>query len=343
MKLDVTLRIGDLAEVPSAARVAEKLGFCGLWTSDTGHNPILPLVLAAEHTERIQLGTAILVAFARSPMDVAYQAWDLARYSRGRFILGLGTQVPAHIRRRFSMEWKQPAAAALEDYVGALRAIWNAWQSGNRLDYRGTYYTHTLMSPFFNPGSHDYPHIPIYTAGVNQRMCRLAGAVSDGFHVHPFHSREYLQQVVLPAIQEGAASTGRDPGSIEMVSGIFVAAGDQPSEIEAARQLIRQQVAFYASTPDYAAVMDLHGWGEVRQELSRLASQQNWAEMPSLITDEMLEAFAITCPWSELAQHIHQKYDGILDRVTLYLPFDPSRDGERWASLCTALGAADVH
>lgn len=337
MKFDVALWVDNLIEVPTIARAAEKVGFNALWTSDTNHNPIMPLVLAAEHTRQVMLGTAILVAFARSPMDVAYQAWDLAQFSRGRFLLGLGTQVPAHIRRRFSMAWMQPSVDALRDYIGALRAIWQAWQRGERLNYRGRFYTHTLMSPFFNPGSHDYPDIPIYTAGVNRRMCQLAGEVSNGFHVHPFHTRRYLEELVQPAIATGAELAGRELSEIEMSSAILIASGESQVEIDNMAQAMRQQIAFYASTPSYAAVMSLHGWDEERQALSKLASRQSWSEMPALISDEMLEAFAIICPWDELAQQIRTKYDGLLDRVTLYLPFDPRQDQQRWSGLCKAL------
>lgn len=336
MNIDVTMWVHDLGQVPVAAQAAERLGFDTLWTSDTNHNPLFPLVLAAEHTQRIQLGTSIVVAFARSPMDLAYQAWDLARYSQGRFILGLGTQVPAHITRRFGMEWKTPAAEALGEYVGALRAIWHAWQTGERLNFRGRFFKLTLMAPFFDPGPQDYPKVPIYTAGVNLRMCRLAGEVSDGFHVHPFHTRRYLQDVILEAITEGAASAGRRLSDVDISSAIFVAAGDNQAETDAAVAFVRQQVAFYASTPSYAAVMDLHGWGGIRDKLSRLAVRKRWGDMGALITDEMVDEFAIICSWSELPQKIREKYNGLLNRVTLYKPFDPTQDQERWAEICTA-------
>jgi probable F420-dependent oxidoreductase len=239
MKIDVALWVQDLGQVPAAARAAEKLGFGCFWTSDTNHNPLFPHVLAAEHTQRIQLGTSIVVAFARSPMDLAYQAWDLARYSQGRFLLGLGTQVAAHITRRFGMEWRTPAADHLREYIAALRAIWQAWQTGERLNFRGQFYKLTLMAPFFDPGPHDHPEIPIYTAGVNLRMCRLAGEVSDGFHVHPFHTRRYLQEVVLNAIAEGAASAGRRLTDVDVSSAILIAAGDSQAEIDAAVGFVR--------------------------------------------------------------------------------------------------------
>jgi probable F420-dependent oxidoreductase len=336
MKIDVALWVDDLNQVPAAAQSAEDLGFSALWSTDTNHNPLFPLVLAAEHTERIKLGTSILVAFARSPMDVAYQAWDLARYSQGRFILGLGTQVPAHITRRFGMDWKTPAVDHLEEYVAALRAIWQAWQTGERLNFRGDFYKLTLMAPFFDPGPHKHSDIPIYTAGVNLLMCRRAGAISDGFHVHPFHTRRYLQEVVLDAIAEGATGAGRQIDELDISSAIFTAAGDNQAEIDAAISFVRHQVAFYASTPSYAPVMELHGWGDVREELSRLAVRKRWGEMGELISDEMVAEFAIICRWHELPQKIHEKYDGLLDRVTLYQRFDPSQDQERWAAICAA-------
>jgi probable F420-dependent oxidoreductase len=336
MRIDVALWVDDLRQVPAAAQAAEKLGFSALWTSDTSHNPLFPLVLAAEHTRRIQLGTAIVVAFARSPMDVAYQAWDLACYSEGRFLLGLGTQVAAHITRRFGMEWKTPAVEALREYVGALRAIWHAWQTGERLNFRGRFYKLTLMAPFFDPGPCDYPEVPIYTAGVNLRMCRLAGEVSDGFHVHPFHTRRYLGEVVLPAVAEGAASAGRELSDVDVSSAIFVAAGDNQAEIDSAVAFVRQQVSFYASTPSYAPVMDLHGWGAAREKLSRLAVRKRWDEMGALIDDEMVAEFAPICSWSELPAKIREKYEGLLDRVTLYTRFDPTQDQERWAAICAA-------
>jgi probable F420-dependent oxidoreductase len=336
VKIDVALWVDDLNKVPAAAEAAEELGFSALWTSDVNHNPLFPLLLAAEHTHKIQLGTSILVAFARSPMDVAYQAWDLARYSRGRFILGLGTQVAAHITRRFGMDWKTPAADALREYVAALRAIWHAWQTGERLNFRGDFYKLTLMAPFFDPGPQDFPDVPIYTAGVNLRMCRLAGEVSDGFHVHPFHTCQYLEDVVREAIAEGATNAGRKLSDLDISSAIFAAAGDTQSEIDVAAEFVRQQVAFYASTPSYAPVMDLHGWSEVQDKLSRLAVRKRWDEMSTLVSDEMVSEFAIICSWDELPAKIHEKYAGLLDRVTLYTPFNPTQDQERWASICRA-------
>lgn len=334
MKIDAALWVNDLSKAAETARAAEEVGFDALWTSDIAHNPLFPLVLAAPQTERIKLGTAILVAFARSPMDVAYQAWDLAQLSGGRFLLGLGTQVQAHIERRFGMQWQTPAADRLRDYILALRAIWQSWQKGERLNYRGDFYKLTLMTPFFDPGPIDFPQIPIYTAGVNERMCRLAGELSDGFHAHPFHTRRYLEELVIPAIEDGATAAGRHRADIALSSAVFVATGRNQPEMDAAIAAVRQQVSFYASTPDYAAVMDLHGWSAVREELSRLASRKQWADMPALVSDEMVDAFAVVCPPQELSARLRAKYAGVLDRITLYMPFDP-KQRELWKLLLT--------
>lgn len=329
MKIDTALFVHDLNEVPAAARKAEELGFDGIWTQDTQHNPLFPLVLAAEHTERLALGTAILVAFARSPMDVAYQAWDLAQMSRGRLILGLGTQVKPHIERRFSMPWDAPVPK-LREYVHALHAIWHSWQTGEKLNFRGDYYTFTLMSPFFNPGPIDYPDIPIYLAGVNEGLCRLAGELADGFHLHPYHSVKYVEERVFPWIEAGATSQGRSLDDVAITTTVFVVTGDTEADIEAATPAVRQQIAFYASTPTYRTIMEVHGWDDVAEELSKLARRQKWEQMGGLITDEMLHAFAVVAPRDELATAVRARYDGILDRVTYYSEFLPDVDDEFW-------------
>jgi probable F420-dependent oxidoreductase len=336
VKLDAALWLDGLDRVPEVARTAERLGFDAIWTAETAHNPILPLVLAAEHTSRLRLGTAIAVAFARSPMDLACQAWDLARYSNGRFILGLGTQVEAHITRRFAMTWPSPPADALRDYVGAVRAIWAAWQNGTRLNYRGEFYKITLMAPFFDPGPIPHPAIPIFTAGVNRLMCRLAGEVSDGFHGHPLHSRRYLRELVLPAIADGAKAAGRLPHAVEVSSAVLVATGDTQAEIDRSVEAARQQISFYASTPAYGPVLELHGWGEAHAALRHLAPRQRWEDMPQHVSDDMVDTYAVVGTWSELPALLHARYDGLLDRVTLYMPFDTGPDDAHWADVCAA-------
>lgn len=327
MKFDAALVADDTQQILAAAAAAEGLGFDCLWASETNHDPFLQLALAAEYTTTLHVGTAIAVAFARSPMHTAYVAWDLARYSQGRFILGLGTQIQAHIERRFAMPWGQPAAR-LRDYILALRHIWAAWQDGGRLNYRGEFYKLTLMAPFFDPGPIAHPAIPIYIAGVNRLLCELAGELCDGFHVHPFHTPRYLTENIRPWLAAGAGKAGRSLEQVEISATVFAVVGDSEEERAAARAAVRQQISFYASTPSYRPVLDLHGWGDLSEQLGRLAVRQRWDEMPALISDEMIEVFAVQGTWAEIGPAIQRRYGGLIDRVTLYLPFRPGeRDG----------------
>src|SRR5215210_7273774 len=261
MKLDASLGTegGYLRSVGGVARAAEDLGFAGLWTSETKHDAFLPLAIAANETERIELGTSVAIAFSRSPMETAQTAWDLQDLSGGRFVLGLGTQVKAHITRRFSMPWDRPAAR-LREYILAIRAIWESFQTEGPLQFEGEFYRHTLMTPFFNPGPIEHPEIPVYIAGVNTRLAKLAGEICDGFHVHPFHSPEYVRQTVEPAVKAGAEAEGRAPSDVEFATSVFVITGDSGEAIEEQREKMRAQAAFYASTPTYRTVLEAHGW-----------------------------------------------------------------------------------
>ncbi len=327
MKLDASIGFAThLREVPALAESAEASGFDAIWTSETQHDPFLPLTHAAAATSRLHFGTAVAIAFARSPMLVAHTAWDLAQQSGGRFILGLGTQVQAHIERRFGMTWSPPMPR-LREYVQAIRAIWAAWQTGGKLNFRGSEYKLTLMTPFFSPGPIDNPNIPIFIAGVGTPLCKLAGEVADGFHVHPYHTRQYLSEIVLPAIDAGAQKADRKRQAIEIATMAFVALTEEEIAVQ------RQQVAFYASTPSYRPVLDLHGWGKVGEELGSLAARGKWTEMPQLISDEMLEAFVIIGTWQDVADQLHAKYDGLLDRVGLYRPFMPGVEDAQWRQL----------
>jgi len=328
MKLDVGILVPNLLDIPNLARAAEEIGFAGLWTSETQHEPFLPLALAAEHTHRIELGTAIAVAFPRSPTVLAHIAWDLQRASQGRFILGLGTQVKAHIERRFGMTWESPAKK-LREQILAMLAIWAAWQGDGKVNFRGEFYKITLMTPFFNPGPIEHPDIPIYIAGVNEHLCRVAGEVCQGFHVHPFHTAQYIREIVMPNVKLGAEKVNRTRADVQLSSSIFVATN------ETEREAVRQQISFYASTPSYKAILDVHGWGEVNEQLGPLAARGKWDEMPKLITDEILNAVAIIAPWEEVPARIQERYKGLLDRVALYLPFDP-RDAAKWRTLANA-------
>lgn len=326
MKFDTTLPPTGLSEVPTIARAAEQAGFDGLWTQETQHDPFLPCALIAEHTTHLLFGTAIAVSFARSPASIAYTAWDLAAQSNGRFMLGLGTQVKAHVERRFGQPWPQSVTGKLREQIQVIRALWDCWQNGTKLNYRGDYYKITLMSPFFNPGAIKHPDIPIYIAGVNRGLAKLAGELCDGFHAHPFHSVRYLKEVVLPAIEEGAEKERRKRQDVSVSITAFLATTLE--EINFARA----QISFYASTPSYRPVMALHGWADVAEKLSANAARGEWAEMPALITDEMLSEFCLVTEEAKLADQLRARYAGIADRLTLYDPFVPEQatKWERW-------------
>jgi probable F420-dependent oxidoreductase len=334
MKLDAGLGTEGkyLNEIDRTARAAEDLGFAGLWTSETKHDAFLPLAIAANETQRVELGTSVAIAFSRSPMETAQTAWDLQDLSDGRFLLGLGTQVKAHITRRFSMPWDRPAAQ-LREYILALRAIWESFQSEGPLDFEGEFYRHTLMTPFFNPGPIQHPEVPIFIAGVNTRLARLAGEICDGFHVHPFHSPEYVGQTVKPAIAEGAEDAGRDSDQVTLATSVFVITGENEEEITERRESVRSQISFYASTPTYRTVLEAHGWEDIGERLGTMAREKKWREMPALVTDEMIAAFAVEAAPDEIGTALKERYEGLIDRVALYLPFVPGERDEFWRTV----------
>jgi probable F420-dependent oxidoreductase len=334
MELDASLPPTSLRDIPALAAAAEAAGFGALWASETQHDPFLPLALAAEHTRTIRLGTAVAIGFARSPATLAYTAWDLADASAGRFILGLGTQVRAHIERRFGMPWPDSPVGQMRELIGAVRALWACWQTGERLNFRGERYKLTLMTPFFNPGPIEHPDIPIYIAGVNIGLCRLAGEAADGFHAHPYHSERYLREVVRPAIDAGAREAGRDPDCVRLAVSAFVVT--DPGEAEFARS----QLAFYASTPSYRTVMAHHGWGETADQLATLSRRGAWAEMGACITDDMLETFAVVADPATVADAIRSRYAGLADRLTPYLPYTPGERDTFWQGLAAELKSA---
>ena len=337
MKFDAALPITGLKDVPAIAKSAEAIGFDALWTQETQHDPFLPCALIAEHTTRLNFGTAVAVSFARSPANLAYTAWDLAAQSNGRFILGLGTQVKAHIERRFGMPWPESVTGKLREQIQVMRAFWDCWQNGTKLNFRGEYYKITLMSPFFQPsplrpsptgrGDGGEGLIPIYIAGVNTGLAKLAGELCEGFHAHPFHSVRYLKEVMLPALEEGAKKENRKRADVTVSVTAFMAT--TPEELNFARA----QISFYASTPSYHPVMELHGWGSVAEQLSAHAAKGEWAEMPMLITDEMLNEFCLVTDEDKLASELKKRYDGIADRLTLYTPFVPGEKDEWWKGL----------
>ncbi|HLT97461.1 MAG TPA: TIGR03617 family F420-dependent LLM class oxidoreductase [Acidimicrobiia bacterium] len=315
MKVDFFFPPGPPLTARPLARRAADLGFDGFFTAETSHDPFLPLLVAAEETE-LELGTAIAVAFPRSPMVTAQIAWDLAAASSGRFILGLGTQVKAHITRRFSTEWGHPTAR-LRDYIGALRAIWDTWQNRTPLRYDGGFYRFSLMTPFFDPGPIEHPEIPVAIAGVGPHLSRLAGAVCDGFHVHPFHTVRYLDEVVLPNIAAGAKAEGRSLDDCERYSTVFVATGSNDSEIEQSLQAVKSEISFYASTPSYAPVLEASGW-DFGPELTAMSKRGRWEEMASVIPDDVVHEIGVVAPIDRLGEAIRRRYGDRLQRVGLY-------------------------
>ena len=336
MHLDAALAPASLSQIPSLARAAEAAGFSAVWTTETQHDPFLPLPLIAEHSARLHFGTAVAIGFARSPATLAHTAWDLAAQSGGRFILGLGTQVKAHVERRFGMAWPDSPVGKLRELIQAIRAIWQSWQTGERLNFRGEYFKLTLMPPFFNPGPIDQPHIPIFIAGVNTGLARLCGEVCDGFLVHPYHTASYLREVLKPAIAEGATKAGRDPSALQVSGLIFVVTS--PTE----KEFVRSHIAFYASTPSYRPVLAHHSWEAVGEQLSALAARGEWGEMPGCISDEMLNTFALSAPLRDLAALLKERYAGLLDRVTLSRPFVPGEDDEGWRKLVSSVQGGDT-
>lgn len=334
MKLDTGLLVPSLKEAGPIARAAEDLGFDALWTAEASHDPFFPLLVAAQHTERIKLGTAIAVAFPRSPMTFAQIAWDLQEASGGRFILGLGTQVKGHNERRFGIKWEHPVPK-LREMIQMIRAVWDCWQNGTRPNFRGQFYNFTLMTPFFSPGPIANPNIPIYIAGVNELICQLAGELCDGFHIHPLHSIKYLRESVIPNIAKGAARAGRQVGDVKLATTAFVITGRNDEEIEAAKAPVRQQISFYASTRTYRPMLEAHGWGDVCERLNAMSVRGEWANMASLITDEMLEVYATTGTYDVIGERVRKKYEGILDRVAFYFPFVPGQE-DRWRGILEA-------
>ncbi|MCU1389588.1 MAG: putative N5,N10-methylenetetrahydromethanopterin reductase-related protein [Ilumatobacteraceae bacterium] len=325
MLVDSTLTKA-ITDTKQAARAIEAAGFDGLWVGETKHEPFLQLLQAAEATERLTIGTAIAIAFARSPMTLANAAYDLAQYSGGRFVLGLGSQIKPHIERRFSMPWSHPAAR-MRELVLAMRAIWTSWETSDRLDFRGDFYTHTLMTPFFAPEPHPFGPPPVYLAGVGERMTEVAGEVCDGFFFHPFTTERYLAEITLPALLRGrAAGDHGDLDGFALAGPTFACVGRNEEELAAAIKGTKDQIAFYASTPAYRPVLELHGWGDLQPELTRLSKEGRWSDMGDAIDDELLHAFAVVGDPATVGAGLRRRWGPVATRITIYAtyPSDPA-------------------
>jgi probable F420-dependent oxidoreductase len=327
----------DLTKVGTEAKEREEAGYSGIWTAETSHDPFLPLVLAAEHTDDVELGTSIAVAFARNPMLLANLGYDLQAYSKGRFILGLGSQIKPHITKRFSMPWSHPAAR-MREMILAVRAIWDSWDNGTKLDFRGDYYTHTLMTPFFNPGPNPYGTAKIFLAGVGELMTEVAGEVADGFLCHGFTTEKYLREVTVPALERGRVKAGKSLEGFEIVGPSFVVTGTSEEELASASKGTKQQIAFYGSTPAYKPVLDLHGWGGLQDELNTLSKQGKWVEMGDLIDDEVLTTFAVVGEPETIGPELHTRYGDCVQRISFYAPY--RSDPDRWRKVLEDVKAA---
>jgi probable F420-dependent oxidoreductase len=338
MKIDTGLS-GSIHEAGRRAAELEAAGYSGVWTAETAHDPFLPLAVAAERTETIELGTSIAVAFARNPMLLANIGWDLQALSQGRFVLGLGSQIKPHITKRFSMEWSHPAPR-MREMIQAIRAIWDTWENGTQLQFRGEFYKHTLMTPFFTPDAKelgDFGLPKIFLAGVGELMTEVAGEVCDGFFCHGFTTEKYLREVTIPALERGRAKAGKTMDDFELVGPSFVVTGTTDEQMEQAATATRQQIAFYGSTPAYRKVLDTHGWGGLQDELNTLSKQGRWQEMGTLIDDEVLNTFAVVGPPESIAPELGRRYGDVIDRLSFYAPYQS--DPERWLPVMDALKA----
>lgn len=319
-----------IEQIAQRAALLEDLGFDGITTAEAGHDAFLPIMIAAANTKRITMGTNVAVSFPRSPMVTAQMAWDLQHFSGGRFNLGLGTQVKGHNERRYSTPWPSPPGPRMREYLLCLQAIFKSFQNPAKPTYfEGEHYQFTMLPPFFNPGPIGHPHVPLYVAAVNPYMARLAGELCDGLRLHPIATFRFTREVLLPAIAEGFAKGGRKPADFDLVGAPFMALGRTEAEVAKAKDKLRRQISFYGSTRSYHGVFAHHGWEDVGAQLHRLSVSGKWAEMPALITDEMLEEWAVICTYDGLADAIRVKADGLYRTITLVLVDEARHDPNR--------------
>jgi len=311
----MTIPTDDLGSARSVYRELEELGYDRAFSFEAKHDPFLPLAVAAEHTERLGLGTAVAIAFARSPMTIANAAWDLQALTGGRFTLGLGSQIRPHIEQRFSMPWSRPVDR-MRELILAVRSIWSAWQDGTPLDFDGDFYTHTRMVPAFDPGPID-ARPAILLGGVGPAMTAVAGEVADGLIVHPVNSRRSLQELTVPALATGAARAGRGVDELELVCVTIVVTGRDEEEFNRSLEAVRTQLAFYGTTPAYQPVFALHGYGDLHDELRRLARDGRWDDMGRLIDDDLIRTIAVVGEPHRIAPAIRARLDGISESVSL--------------------------
>ena len=321
---------GGFDNLMESSREQEALGYDGLWAPETIHDPFTMLPLMAHATSSVDLGTNIAVGFARNPMSLAYSANDIQTLSEGRFILGLGSQLRPQITQRFSMEWSKPAAR-MREMIMAIKAIWDCWNNGEKLNFRGDFYEHTLMTPFFDPGPNPYGTPRLALAGVGPLMTAVAGETCDIFLCHGFTTEKYLREATVPAIERGAARAGRDPSEITISGELFIVTGNTEEDMEKSRQATKEQVAFFGRTPAYRPVLDCHGWGDMQTELHAMSEEGRWVEMANLIDDDILDAFAVVAEPEQIATELKRRYADVVDRVSFYAPYQGDR--QRWQAV----------
>jgi probable F420-dependent oxidoreductase len=336
VKIDGGLPGAGIEQIAKVAKELEDVGYDGALTAETNHDPFFPVLIGAEHTERLELGTGIAVAFARNPMTLASVSHDLHTYSQGRFRLGLGSQIKAHIEKRFSMEWSHPAAR-MRELILAIRAIWACWNEGTKLDFRGDFYHHTLMTPFFDPGPSQFGTPTIQLAAVGEKMTEVAGEVADGIILHGFTTERYVREVTIPALERGWKTAGKTRADFEICGPLFVVTGTTDEERERAREGTKQQIAFYGSTPAYRGVLELHGWGDLQDDLNRLSKQGEWTTMGDLITDDILETFAVVADPEDIPKALLARFGDVVDRLSFYAPYQS--DPDRWKQILAGFKA----
>ncbi|HEY8489469.1 MAG TPA: TIGR03617 family F420-dependent LLM class oxidoreductase [Dehalococcoidia bacterium] len=339
MKVEAGIPTNDLRQAAEWAQRYERLGYDGITTPEVKNDPFLPLAAAATTTERIELSTTAAIAFPRSPAVTAMMAWDLQRSSGGRFMLGLATQVKGHNERRFSTPWVGPAQPRMREYIRAVRALWNTWQTGAPLNFQGKYYTFTLMTPEFNPGPVPSGPPKITITAVGPAMARLAGEVADGVRMHGFCTAKYIQEVIWPELRKGAERAGRDPRTLEVSGGGFIVTGATQAEVERNLEGARSRVAFYGSTRTYHGVFEAHGWTDIGPRLHELSIQGKWDEMPKQVPDDVLEAFVVMGTYDEIVPKIKARFGGICTRIGFSIPLRTPEDEERLKAMIRELQA----
>jgi probable F420-dependent oxidoreductase len=335
LKVDAPLYSFDAPE--EEVRRLEAKGYAGAFTFEGPHDPFFPLLLAARASERIELYTAVAIGFARNPMILANIGWDLQALSQGRFLLGLGTQIRPHIEKRFGMPWSRPATR-MKEMVLAIKEIWRCWEEGDRLDFRGEIYQHTLMTPVFNPGPAPFGLPPIFLAGVGPRMTEVAGEVADGFFIHPLGTERSWRELTLAALKRGLARSGRERASLEISGQIMICTGASDEEMDSVRRATKQQIAFYGSTPAYRPVLEVHDRGGLQPELNAMSKRGQWSEMAELIDDDLLETIAVCAPIGEVAARVRERCAGVVDRVSLVAHW--TRDPDFFDDVVRDLGEA---